>query len=204
MSEYRIKTFDKTPQTLESVPFAPIEAYTWDKEYMPRAEARLIMIKDQGFYLSMQCAEKNPRAVYKNYNDPVYTDSCLEFFAKWHNGSDKYINMEMNSAGALLSCVGSGRENRIPLKDYTGGEIFQINASVNELYWSVSAAIPFSILEKVYGIDRDIFTSGYCFYGNFYKCGDKTRSPHYGAWNPVQTEKPDFHRPEFFGTLIID
>ncbi|MBO7233161.1 MAG: hypothetical protein J6V16_08435, partial [Bacteroidales bacterium] len=25
--------------------------------------------------------------------------------------------------------------------------------------------------------------------------------PHYLSWQPINTEKPDFHRPEFFGTL---
>ena len=36
---------------------------------------------------------------------------------------------------------------------------------------------------------------------NFYKCGDKLSVPHYLSWNPVTTEKPDFHRPEYFGLL---
>ena len=38
---------------------------------------------------------------------------------------------------------------------------------------------------------------------NFYKCGDKTAHPHYLSWSPIHTEKPDFHRPEFFGELIL-
>ena len=38
---------------------------------------------------------------------------------------------------------------------------------------------------------------------NFYKCGDKTAHPHFLSWSPVSTEKPDFHRPEFFGELYL-
>ena len=38
---------------------------------------------------------------------------------------------------------------------------------------------------------------------NFYKCGDKTAHPHYLSWSPIDTPKPDFHRPEFFGELIL-
>ncbi|NLC78654.1 MAG: hypothetical protein GX683_02870, partial [Ruminococcaceae bacterium] len=26
----------------------------------------------------------------------------------------------------------------------------------------------------------------------------------YGCWNAVETESPDFHRPEFFGELVIE
>ena len=39
--------------------------------------------------------------------------------------------------------------------------------------------------------------------GNFYKCGDKTAHPHFVSWNPVGTPSPDFHRPEFFGELLL-
>jgi hypothetical protein len=34
--------------------------------------------------------------------------------------------------------------------------------------------------------------------GNLYKCADKSKTPHYLSAFPVETEKPDFHRPEFF------
>ena len=37
----------------------------------------------------------------------------------------------------------------------------------------------------------------------FYKCGDKTAHPHFLSWNPVGTPAPDFHRPDFFGELIL-
>ena len=39
---------------------------------------------------------------------------------------------------------------------------------------------------------------------NFYKCGDKTAHPHYLSWSPIDTPKPDFHRPDFFGELLLD
>jgi hypothetical protein len=34
--------------------------------------------------------------------------------------------------------------------------------------------------------------------GNLYKCADKAKTPHYLSAFEVGTEKPDFHRPEFF------
>ena len=39
--------------------------------------------------------------------------------------------------------------------------------------------------------------------GNFYKCGDATLLPHYLSWSQIDTEQPDFHRPEFFGELLL-
>ena len=37
---------------------------------------------------------------------------------------------------------------------------------------------------------------------NFYKCGDKMQYQHYGMWNEYHVEKPDFHRPEYFGEIV--
>ena len=38
---------------------------------------------------------------------------------------------------------------------------------------------------------------------NVYKCADKSSHPHWLTWNRVDRVKPDFHRPEFFGTLVF-
>ena len=38
---------------------------------------------------------------------------------------------------------------------------------------------------------------------NFYKCGDLTVNKHYLAWQPVGTERPDYHRPEYFGPMVF-
>jgi hypothetical protein len=48
------------------------------------------------------------------------------------------------------------------------------------------------------------FSSGKRMKGNFQKCGDKTKFPHYGSWNRIDTPEPDFHRPEYFGDLILE
>jgi hypothetical protein len=39
---------------------------------------------------------------------------------------------------------------------------------------------------------------------NFYKCGDELQVPHFLSWNPIGVETPDFHRPEFFGKLVLE
>ncbi|WP_084054648.1 carbohydrate-binding family 9-like protein [Caldicoprobacter faecalis] len=62
-------------------------------------------------------------------------------------------------------------------------------------------SIPFYFIEKYYG-GQD-FRCGKRIKANFYKCGDKTKYPHWGCWNRIDTPHPDFHRPEFFGDLIL-
>jgi hypothetical protein len=43
--------------------------------------------------------------------------------------------------------------------------------------------------------------SGMDAHGNFYKCGDKLKQPHFLSWKPVVLPSPDFHQPRFFGQL---
>ena len=38
---------------------------------------------------------------------------------------------------------------------------------------------------------------------DLYKCGDLLAKPHYMSWNPVHSEKPNFHRPQDFDTCIF-
>ena len=205
--EYRIVTLPAgtTADTVDwnAIPAASIDNYFWLEGHTPETTAKLAYIEGFGFALRMTCAETEPKAVYTAYNEPVYTDSCLEFFCDWL-GDGRYINMEMNANGTLLSCIGPDRHARTPIADLSGGEIFPVQGEVKDGYWTVTAAIPTALLCKILGVDTIPFGKGYTFRGNFYKCGDETPIPHYGMWNPVMTESPDFHRPEFFGALVID
>lgn len=187
----------------DEIPRAQIDSYPWGQAYMPRTFAQLVLRPGDCFLLRMVCEECEPRAIYRNYNDPVYTDSCMEFFASYCDTDARYINMEMNANGTLLSCVGADRHSRVPLADLTGGQLPGVCAERHGGAWILHAQIPLSLLKQVYGISPDTFAPGFAFRGNFYKCGDKTDVAHYGMWNPVLTPTPDFHRPEFFGTLRI-
>ena len=206
MKKYIVKQFPAHTDSKEInwnvIPVARIDTYKWLDGYTPEAAAQLVYVEGEKFILRMTCAEKNPLCRYHEYNEPVYTDSCLEFFCDWL-GDGRYINMEMNAGGTLLSCVGPDRHTRTPITDLSGGEIFPIKGKVKDGQWQVTAEIPSSLLCKILSVESLPFESGYAFRGNFYKCGDETAVPHYGMWNPVETERADFHRPEYFGTLVI-
>ena len=67
--------------------------------------------------------------------------------------------------------------------------------------WTAEYRIPLSFLRILY--PEFSLRSGVSFRANCYKCGDKTVHPHFLAWNAVETAAPDFHRPEFFGKMIL-
>ncbi len=203
---YRIKTLPAGTESAaidwSAVPAAAVRHYFWYEGYTPAVTARLVYIQGDRFVLRMECAESNPKAIYTEYMQDIYKDSCLEFFADWLSDG-RYINMEMNANGALLSCIGPDRHNRTPVKDICG-EIFPVAARVEADAWSVTAEIPLTLLAAILGVPSLDVQSGFAFRGNFYKCGDETAVIHFGMWNPIGTEKADFHRPEYFGDLIVD
>ena len=183
----------------EEVNSVEIQSYPWGKDYMPETTAWLYYVEGEGYYLKMRCEESNPRAEYKNDNDPVYQDSCMEFFANYYPEDEAagYINFEMNSNGAVL-CEYGQVGDRFYLKD-KGFDVPQPKVTKGVDYWEIELVIPADFIMAVYGKD----TMSTAIKGNFYKCGDKTEIVHYGSWAPIDNAVPAFHKPEFFGDIVM-
>lgn len=152
------------------------------------------------YYVTEQCfkAEKTET------NQAVYEDSCVEFFFSPSVGGI-YYNFEFNGIGTCLMGSGTGRENRIMvdpeiisgIRRRTSAGEKSISEKSGEFSWTITIAIPFDIIFH----QTIAELKGKTFRANFYKCGDKLSVPHFVTWNPVATDKPDFHKPEYFGFL---
>ena len=127
-----------------------------------------------------------------------WEDSCVELFLQSPANPSEYFNFETTSRGFILAAHGPDRENRTLLDSAQLAKIERAKqlASVigDFISWSVSLRIPASI----FGISS---FEGVQLRGNLYKCADKAKTPHYLSAFPIETEKPDFHRPEFFQIL---
>lgn len=154
--------------------------------------------------LKYYVTEKYFRAEKTETNQAVYEDSCVEFFVS--PGVDGiYYNLEFNGIGTCLMGAGTDRNNRARLTTELISRIRRLTSAgkkpvaeiPGKFFWTITIAIPFEVF--LYHEIKSL--KGKTFSANFYKCGDKLRIPHYITWNPVNTEKPDFHRPSFFGQL---
>ena len=127
-----------------------------------------------------------------------WEDSCVELFLQSPANPSEYFNFETTSRGFILAAHGPDREKRTLLDSAQLTKIERAKqlASVigDFISWSVSLRIPASI----FGISS---FEGVQLRGNLYKCADKAKTPHYLSAFPIETEKPDFHRPEFFQIL---
>ncbi|MFA6730325.1 MAG: carbohydrate-binding family 9-like protein [Eubacteriales bacterium] len=190
------------------IPKAFINCYPWGEGYKPVSYGQAVIIHNAGLALRLVSYEENPKAVYSRYGDPVYKDSCLEFFASLNPGSGLYLNLEVNSNGAFLAAVRKERKFKTPIDKLIDiGEIKIVPGKGKDVkgnsFWFIKAFLPFSAIEKLFGVGGDFFIPGTVFKGNFYKCGDETETPHYGSHFPINLPEPDFHRPEFFGDFVI-
>ena len=199
MKQYILKTVPGPDVNWNEIEPADVNSYYWDNAYMPKTYARAAVIAGKGIAFKAVCHEANPKAVYHNFYDDVYKDSCLEFFFGFeHLGL--YVNCEMNANGAALIGVGPERENRIPLNEITTPP--NVGAVRGDGWWSVEVFFSLATLKAIFG-DKACLDRGTHMWGNFYKCGDECISAHHGMWNVVAAPKPDFHRPQDFGEFII-
>lgn len=180
-------------------------------DHFPETCVKLVY-DDEFIYLMFQVKDRYVKAVAASHQDDVYKDSCVEFF--FTPGSDiskGYFNLEINCGGTMLfHFQKQPRKNRVIVPDSDCDKILcipslpkiinpEIAAPVT---WHVACKIPFSLLEQYCPTDlpgKDIIWKA-----NFYKCADATSHPHWLTWSLVDFPRPDFHRPQDFGSLQFE
>lgn len=176
-----------------------IDHYPWGGEYRPRAQAAL-ELSGGAMHVKLTAWEQTIAASEWRVGGAVYKDSCMEFFFMPCPDSDpRYINAEVNALGVMHIGIGEGRGNRAVLQALPDGVSPNVSILAGRK-WSVRYALPVAWIRSLFpAFDPQ---PGYVIRGNFYKC-DESIHPHFGCWNPIGTPQPDFHRPEFFGRIIL-
>lgn len=197
--------------TWNTIDFLSINNYPWDSNgYQPETKVQLFYT-EKDIHVRFTSCEKQVRVEIDKINGPVYQDSCVEFFLMPNKDKDdSYINIEMNAAGIYILQVGPLNTER-KLIYGLDPSILNIQTDINKANfesfnnfkpWHVEYKLPFSFISNY--IKDFSPKSGHVIYGNFYKCGSKTLYNHYGCWKPIQYHKPSFHKPDFFGSLILE
>ena len=201
MERYLIKnTSDINEAEFVRVASWPWEGYKSDLVTLFRA-----VHTDSEIKVSLRCYEKEPYAGVSKTNGYVCNDSCVEFFfSPSADNSAGYFNFEINSNPTYLfgyNPVG-GKEVYVEW-DESEYKLTSTKAS-DECgdYWQIDLTVPYALVKK-YVPEFDT-SAGTVWRGNVYKCGKHNQPEHYGSWSPVETEGPNFHRPEFFGEFVME
>jgi Carbohydrate-binding family 9 len=181
----------------------PLSIAPWDAfPYKPKV-AFSIVYKGDFIYLKYFVCEQEIRAVNTAPNSSVWEDSCVEFFVKFDEKG--YYNLECNAIGTILLGYGAGRNDRelLPadvIETIVFESTIQNNKANNTIDWTMTLSMPLSIFTH----HPTLSLTGKMYHANFYKCGDKLAEPHFLAWSNIDTPKPDFHCPIFFGKLFFE
>jgi hypothetical protein len=183
----------------------PIRIAPWPEyDYVPQARFSIGHGNDC-IFLKYYISENTVKAEWYKPNDPVFKDSCVEFFISFDDERE-YYNCEFNVIGTCKLNYGEEREHRhlvsedrIALIDYCvairkGGPV-----GTTEVSWELTLMMPI----EVFAWDSMSSLAGRKCRGNFYKCGDDLPVPHFLVWSDIDTPSPDFHVPEYFGEIIF-
>ena len=181
-----------------------IACLNWPESFPYCPEVSLDIFHSGGaLHLHYHVQEQAVRAFCAADRERVWEDSCVEFFfAPREDGI--YYNLECSCTGKIYLCRGTERHGRESLPEAAYAAIARRASLGTEPFglreeptaWDLALDIP----AATFGLDS--FT-GLQARGNFYKCGDDCEVKHYGSFAPVGTEKPDFHRPEYFAKMTL-
>lgn len=193
--------------SIKKQPFEQADKIFLDKinwgftEYTPEVYAKVVY-DETGFTVEFVTKESNPLREKTEHFQEVSQDSCVEFFVNFDpENSDEYINFEVNANGVMRADIRTDRYNYTNLT-FEDIQSLHIEAKIEDDYWTVNYKVNTSLIKKYY----PNFDINECKYikGNMYKCGSKTKVRHYMTLFELKCEKPDFHRPEYFGIINLE
>jgi hypothetical protein len=177
-------------------------------KFQPVVEAKM-MYDDNNVYVIFRVKDRFVQSTVQEYNGSVSENSCVEFFFSPDSAYPlNYFNLEINAGGTPLIFY-----IRKPWNDFKKLEAEEIknieiahslpskvDPEITEpITWIIEYRVPFAMLKKYSDVTKP--APGVTWKGNFYKTGSKTSNPNYMTWSFVDNPTPNFHLPQFFGTL---
>lgn len=199
-------------ESLDTVPAGALKLSVsnnnWKDQFPYTPEVDSFLWHDgENLNIRYEVKEDYVAALAQKDNESVCKDACVEFFISFDDGG--YYNIEANCGGIILMSHRKGRKIDVryaPLELLSGikrisslGETPFACKKITDK-WHLTLKIPKACFfqhnfKSLKGIKAKC---------NIYKCGDNLPHPHFLSWNPVLTEQPDFHRPEFFAPIDFE
>ena len=177
-------------------------------QFRPVVNAKM-MYDDDALWVIFKVEDHYVRSVATEINGRVWEDSCVEFFFSPDLKKPlAYFNLEMNAGGVPLfhykdpanSSAGLPPTEDIQKIIRRGSLPKTTDPEIKTpITWTMEYRLPLEIIKKL--SDAAQPSPGVRWHANFYKCGDKTSSPHWITWAKVNHPVPNFHLPQFFGVI---
>lgn len=204
-----VVTLSKVSELLEAnTALNKVDLVNWEAfPYRPEVSFRIAHSNNQ-IWLKFYVTEEHILAKRTETNSATHRDSCVEFFIDPEQNGN-YYNFEFNCIGVIHLAYGPNIGKRTFVDPVLIEEQIQVASTLGSVpfeerngghAWEMTVIIPASIFIHQSGISLKELEAN----ANFYKCGDDTSKKHYLSWNPVKTERPNFHQPDYFGRLVFE
>ena len=182
-------------------------------KHRPETYAKLLLAGDT-LYVLFRVIDRYVKSECTRYQEPVSDDSCVELFLQ-PAGSSAYFNFEFNCGGVMLlylirdpGTLATGLKAFDPVDREHAEQIAivstlpRINRTeiAGPIEWRLLTSIPLAVLRSYVGLLPVEY--GAIWRANLFKCGDKTRHPHWAAWSDIGDELR-FHQPSRFGQFVL-
>ena len=183
-------------------------------------EETLIEVKYDDTYLEIKFECRNNPRMDQNYytedNTSIYNQEVFEIFiSKDKEAPEDYLEIEINPNNALfLGKIKNTFKTDPSVKlDFidtkTSGVVHSIQKDVKNETWSGHLKLPLSLLNYPNTADGNTYRL------NFYriisnkdqediKWKNNAQNSTYACWSSTLAPRPNFHRPEYFGFLILE
>ncbi len=199
MKNYTITRVTGTPDWC-TIPALQVDTYQWLPKLPVTMQAQLCYT-DSGIHLHLTAQEQNIRAAHSAPLSMVCEDSCMEFFVRPEADDLRYFNFEFNPNGCAFIGFGPNGRELVRLVPQAEDTLLQKQVRYTADGWELFFTVPVSLIRVFF--PGYTLTPGKVLRANCYKCGDHTVQPHYIAWNPIDSETPNFHRPQDFGRMVL-
>jgi len=199
----RAVDYYKLSELLKGFEWHSLEFNNWSESFPYKPDIRFrIGYTQDALVLQYDVVEEQLRGSYSEINENVWEDSCVEFFISF-DGRKNYYNLEFNLIGTGLIGYGSADKrtrNRLSATEIKQVRTFSmIERHGDSKHWSMIEVIPFAVFK----FDHVVNVKEKSIHGNFYKCGDHLKRPHFVSWNKIENPTPNFHLPQYFGELVF-
>lgn len=191
----------KLPAAFAELNDAEVAEFPWLAQYPDRFETHFRMgYNSENLFVLMYAVESPVQSKENEFGGCQCRDSCMEFFVKpFPERDDRYLNIEINPLAVPHVGLGESRRDRHVYKNAIPG--MTINSVIGDNgVWAICYNVPASFVKEIYG---DFPKTGDMLSANFYKCSEDIH-PHFGVWSSVEAPRPDFHRPEYFGDIVLE
>lgn len=184
-----------------------IDNNNWSEDfpYAPSVQFRACHTSDV-LVLEFDVHEKYTKAEVGEDNGKVWEDSCVEFFISFDDKG--YYNFEQTCIGVALlgfrktkpDVTHADANIMSMIKRTSSYEKKCFSEIVGDNSWRLKVEIP----KEAFFAHNFKSLNGLEAKANVYKCGDGLKEAHFLSWNPIETESPNFHVPQFFGRVKFE